>query len=996
MIRIPCKVLLGPSDFMLTILASNPKHMRKFICILILCGTLKLFGQSTIEGINFNWRFAKGDQSAAVAVDFDDSEWERVDLPHDWAIRGPFGKLTDHGGQGKLPWRGEGWYRKSFELAATDKGKRVQLIFDGVMASPTVYLNGKKVGAWIYGYNAFVVDATDAARFGEKNILTVHADTREHFSRWYPGAGMYRTMELKLVDPVHIPTWGVFVTTPEVSDSAASVQVEVEVQNTLPTKKNVGVEIALLGPDGQTLAKERTRVEVGSDQLGVVTMQLQVKNPRRWDIEHPHLYTAVSRVVVDGKETHRETTHFGIRTIEWTANDGLHLNGRRVQVQGVNMHHDQGPLGGAFYMRAMERQIEILKEMGVNAIRTSHNPSAKGLLELCDRMGVLVYNELFDKYGNTAGVNCSTADYVNIYAEREVRNFVRRDRNHPCVFTWSIANENGPILKNEDGKAPQHVSKMVAYFKKYDLTRPITMGCNFPWSAKKEKRILDALDTISWNYQEKFIYSRENYPEKGTAFSESASAFGTRGAYKLKLPEHKMDYSKDGECNAYILTAAPWSDIPEVEIDRMRTYPFVIGEFVWSGFDYLGEPTPYIGGRIHPSEDRTEARSSYFGIVDLAGFPKDNYYMYRSYWRPEVDTVHLSPHWNWAGYEGQKVPVILYTNGDEAELFLNGKSLGREKKRTGGVRIKNLAFAKIARASSEQIDQDALGNVQSENFAAKALDGNLKTRWCADSNDVPQTWQVDLGKLQTFSFLKIVWESLAERYSFSLETSSDGLSWNPVTAKQENVGEVCTLSFDQIEARFARIRITAIEGHHWASICEVEILPEAPKETITDEPLYNPYYEIVRRYRICWFDIPYAPGELKAVAYKDGQRIGESIVRTAGEGVALRLTPDRRVIDDDGLDLCYISVDLVDANGVPCPLAMDDLTFEVAGPARLVGVGNGNPMGHDAFTDDTHPLFYGKAMAILRATPGESGIVTLAVTSETGLKAETQIQVGFE
>ena len=948
--------------------------------------------QTRLDDINFGWRFSKGDQPAAVAPSFDDSGWERVDLPHDWAISGPFGKLTDHGGQAKLPWLGEGWYRKSFHLPAADKGKRVQLIFDGVMASPTVYLNGKKVGSWIYGYNSFHLDATDAANFDGENVLTVHADTREHFSRWYPGGGVYRKITLRLVDPVHIPVWGVFVTTPEITDKNADVHASVEIQNASSRTEEVVVETTLLDPTGTEISRLRKNEIVPAGMLQILNFDFKVSSPLRWDLEKPRRYTATTRIYRNGKMVHEEAAPFGIRTIEWTADKGLFLNGRRVQIQGVNMHHDQGPLGSAFYPRAMERQIEILKGMGVNSIRTSHNAPAPEMLELCDRMGILVFDELFDKYGHTAGVKCSTADYVNNYAEAEVRNFVRRDRNHPCVYTWSIANENGPLLENEDGQAPQHVAKMAGYFKKYDPTRPVTMGCNQPSAADKNKHILDALDALGWNYQEKFLTSLENYPDKATVFSESASAFGTRGAYKLKLPEYKTDYSKDGECTAYILTAAPWADIPEVEIDRMIRYPFVAGEYVWSGFDYLGEPTPYIGGKIQPNPNGIEACSSYFGVIDLVGFPKDSYYLYRSYWCPQETTVHLTPHWNWKS--GDKVPVILYTNGDEAELFLNGKSLGRRKKETEKGAVQNLAFGKTARASSEQIHQDKFGNVIEENFASKAIDGNLKTRWCAAGKSAPQTWQVDLGEEKNFQCIKIVWEQSAATYDYSVELSCDSKVWKKIVAPAKTDGQQILLTFPETRARHVRITIHGIQEHYLASISEVEVLPETPRGEPANGPLSNPYYDMVRRYRLCWFDVPYEPGELKAVAYKNGQIIGEDTVQTTGLPAALRLTPDRPAISADGMDLCYVTIEMVDRDGRVCPWAMDNLTFTVEGPAKLIGVGNGNPMNHDVFTDETHPLFYGKAVAILRSRRDEAGAVKLTVTSDSGFSSEITVQTG--
>ncbi|MDF1575386.1 MAG: glycoside hydrolase family 2 TIM barrel-domain containing protein [Bacteroidales bacterium] len=813
------------------------------------------------QRFNFDWRFAKGDQQAAIAADFDDTDWEVVDLPHDWAISGPFGPLKSSGNTGKLPWQGEGWYRKSFELPAEAEGKRLQFLFDGVMASPEIYLNGQKVGSWIYGYNSFWIDATEAARFGESNVLVVHADTREHGSRWYPGAGIYRKVGMRLVEPMHIPVWGICVTTPEVSEERALIRTLVELENSSPSEEKLKLELSILDPAGVTVSHVEKVMKLTPGAGVRAEFDFSLDNPAIWDTEHPELYTCVAELLRAGKRVQRVSETFGIRTFQWTADDGFHLNGRRVQLYGVNLHHDHGPLGAAFFPRAMERQLEIMKNMGVNALRTSHNACAPEVLELCDQMGIIVFNELFDKYGPTAGVDCSTAEYVDKYAEREVRNFVLRDRNHPSVFLWSIGNEIPDLLSDSDGLAAQHVAGMVRYFEAYDTTRPITMGCHIPSASGEGKHILDALETSGWNYGRRYVSTRKAYPEMPLIYSESASAFGTRGAYKLPVPESKTDFTDDGEMTAYMLTSARWSDIPEIEFEYMRIDTFIAGEFVWTGFDYLGEPTPvmnldapWAAGGFLPTKEGYEARSSYFGIVDLAGLPKDSYYNYRSLWNKKEHTVFLSPHWNWLGQEGQAIPVILYTDGDEAELFLNGESLGRRKK----------------------LDPTA---VRSSREAARNFD-----------------YSVD-----------------------------------------------------------------------------------------ADDPDF-PYFEIVDAYRLRWMEVPYEPGELKAVAYKDGEKIGESMVETAGEPFELRLTPDRTRLEADGMDLCYVTVEMVDAKGRVTPLAMDLLEFSVEGAARLMGVANGNQMGHDVFTDKTHPLFYGKAVAVLRSIPGQSGEATLHIRSESGFE----------
>jgi beta-galactosidase len=818
------------------------------------------------HSINFDWKFAKGEQAAAIDPDFDDSAWEGVDLPHDWAISGPFGPLKSNGNTGKLPWKGEGWYRKSFDLPADAEGKRLQFLFDGVMANPEVYLNGEKVGSWRYGYNSFWIDVTDAARFGDTNVLVVHADTREHYSRWYPGSGIYRKVGMRLVDPVHIPVWGLFVTTPEVSEEEAVIHVSVELVNASGSDQNVMVEITLIDPAGKEVANVEKELELPSGTELQAEFDISIDKPVIWDIEHPDLYTCVAELEIERKDVQSTSTTFGLRNFKWTADDGFHLNGRRVQLYGVNLHHDQGPLGAAFFPRAMERQLEIMKEMGVNALRTSHNACAPEVLDLCDRMGIIVFNELFDKYGPTAGVQCSTAEYVDNYAEAEVTNFVRRDRNHPSVFLWSIGNEIPDILTDRDSLAEEHVANMVKYFKKHDTTRPTTMGCHIGSVSGEGMHILDALETSGWNYGRRYVSTRLAYPDMPLIYSESASAFGTRGAYKLPLPQSKTDFTDDGEMTAYMLTSARWSDIPEIEFEYMRIDTFVAGEFVWTGFDYLGEPTPvmnidsrWAAGSFLPTREGYDARSSYFGIVDLAGLPKDSYYNYRSLWNRKEHTVHLAPHWNWQGHEGESIPVFVYTDGDEAELFLNGESLGRRSK----------------------------------------MDPNLV----------------------------LTSQSMARSFEYS----------------------------------------------------------------VNEDDQENPYFEIVDAYRLRWMDVSYEPGELKAVAYKDGAVIGEAKVLTAGEPSALHLTADRGNLKADGMDLCYITISMVDASGNICPLAMDMLEFTVDGAARLMGVANGNQMGHDSFTDETHPLFYGKSVAVLRSIPGQSGSATLSIKSESGIEAEAVV-----
>ena len=766
--------------------------------------------------MNFNrdWKFAKGEQSGAEAADFNDSTWQAVRLPHDWAISGPFDPNQD-GSSGKLPWRGVGWYRKTFTLDKADsgrpfdsaQGRRAYFDFDGVMAFPKVYVNGQLAGGWDYGYMSFRVDATPFVKFGGENVIAVCADTRKHGTRWYPGAGIYRKVTMTICKPVHIAHWGTYLTTPKVSDNSATVNVRSTIENHFKTKSKVSVEVAIFDPNGQPAATGKKNITLSTGGAGELDQSFVVKNPTRWDITSPKLYAAQITVRTGEEVVDMDTTTFGIRTFEFTANDGFHLNGRRVQLHGVCLHHDQGALGGAFYTRAMERQLEIMRDMGVNAIRTSHNPPAPELLMLCDRMGFVVWDECFDKWDGTAD-RIDGQPPLEEFGERQIRNFVMRDRNHPCIVVWSIGNEISSRTADKEGLTPQRVKFMSDFVRKYDATRPVGMACHIP--AIAGLHILDALDLTGWNYQRKYAQFRKHYPDKPIIYSESASALSTRGFYELPLKQSKAQFSKQIQIDSYDRTSVDWGDIADVEFNLMEKDKFMAGEFVWTGFDYLGEPTPYA----------KQARSSYFGIVDLAGIPKDRFYLYRSYWRPETTTVHILPHWNWPDRLGQNVPVYVYTNGDSAELFLNGKSLGRKTK-------------------------------------AKAISGPI-------------------------------------------------------------------------------------------------------------------YYGVLDKYRLCFNDVNYEPGELKAVAYKDGKEIGEAVMRTAGEPATIRLAPDRKELSARGDDLCYILIEAIDANGVVCPLADNLIRFKVDGPAEIAGVDNGNPLSYEPFQADYRKLFFGKAMLILRTKGGQS------------------------
>lgn len=614
---------------------------------------------------NNNWNFTKGNPENAQSINFDDSSWEKVNLPHDWAIKGPFNEQED-GSTGKLPWRGEGWYRNTFTLSSEDQGKVVYIKFDGVMSSPQIFVNGKLAGKWDYGYSSFYLDISDYVKYGQENSVAVYVDNRKHDSRWYPGAGIYRKVEMMITEKVHEEIWGTYITTPVVSQSYAEIRVLSNVWNKDSEDKKVTVEAVLVGPEGfeiKTVASRQRNLPAGS--LFQFDNWMTVVRPQIWDVDHPVLYSLKTKVIVDGKVVDSNETPFGFRSFEFTSDDGFHLNGRRLQLRGVNLHHDHGPLGAAFNKRSMERKLEILKEMGCNAVRTSHNICAPELIELCDKMGLLVFNEAFDKYDKKADFFEGTDFYE--FGERVIKNFVLRDRNNPSVFIWSVGNEMGDIQSNSNFGL-QRLAAMVGFVRKYDITRPVTMACDQESNA--HWRHFDYYDVHAWNYGQRWKTARKLDPSKSVIISESASTVSTRGFYELPLPEKPTDFTQSNQVSSYDLHAPSWAEVCDDDFMWQENDKYIAGEFVWTGFDYLGEPTPYLS-----------SRSSYFGIVDLCGIPKDRYYLYQSYWRPEKDLIHILPHWNWPGHEGEKVPVFVYTNGDESELFLNGKSLGKQSKK---------------------------------------------------------------------------------------------------------------------------------------------------------------------------------------------------------------------------------------------------------------------------------------------------------------------------
>jgi beta-galactosidase len=926
-------------------------------------------GGRTIADFNSEWRFSKGDPAGAEKTDFDDQSWQPVRLPHDWAIAGPFNP-EENGYAAKLPWRGVGWYRKTFALDEAQRGKRVYLDFDGVMAFPKVYVNGELAGEWDYGYTPFQIDITKHVKFGEPNVVAVRCDTTKHGTRWYPGAGIYRGVKLTVCNPIHIAHWGTFLTTPEVNDERALVKVQTVIENHGDGERQIGVEFRFRDADGKNIGSTVDAATIPAGGSKVLSTEFTVTRPQRWDVDHPYLYSLETAVVLGGEldknsvspanDIDRDTTTFGVREFKFTADDGFHLNGRRVQLRGVCLHHDHGPLGGAFYRRAMERQLEIMREMGVNAIRTSHNPPAADLVDLCDRMGFVVWDECFDKWDDKAD-RVEGKPSLEEHGRRHLRNLVMRDRNHPSVVVWSIANEIGAV-GGRDGLTKDRVAMMRDIVREYDDTRPVGLAHHIPETARGD--VFDPIDVGGWNYDRRYSIFRERYPDKPILYTESASALSTRGFYELPLPGSRTDFSDKLQVDSYDLNSARWSDIADVEFALMERDKFVGGDFVWTGFDYLGEPTPF---------DR-QATSSYFGIVDLCGIPKDRYYLYRSYWRPETTTVHILPHWNWPDRIGKNVPVFVYTNGDSAELFLNGKSLGRRTKETEIPPRINIAEGKPATASSER------AGGRRPTTAAKANDGAAGTRWYADSDKPGEWWQVDLGDVQPIADVVTLFDGQPGNYQYRVDISDDGEKWRTAVSHDKQLegwGDRLTHSLND-KARYVRIEFTELRNGARANLREVAVYPVS-------------YYAVIDKYRLRWMDVPYEPGELKAVAYKNGERIGESVMRTAGEPAAIRVTPDRTSLAASGDDLCYVLVEAVDADGNLCPLADNMIRFRVDGPAEIAGVGNGNPISLEPNQADHRQLFYGKAMLIVRTEEGQGGDIKIAAESDGLTPAEVEV-----
>ena len=766
----------------------------------------------------------------------DGKVWSQVAVPHDWAIAGPFDKKWDlqmvaieqngekeksekSGRSGALPWIGEGMYKMNLQLP---KGyKRAVLVFDGAMSQPVVSVNGKEAGRWAYGYNAFRIDITPFIQFGKNNLIEVHLNNVEESSRWYPGGGLYRPVSVELYGNENFSTWDTFVRTLKANRQAAEVEVNALLEGKIG--KSGKTVIALLDEKGTKVA-EQTILGAAPE----IKTTLKVANPQLWSPESPYLYQVKLTRYEGKKVADVQTLKTGIRTISVSKNNGFQLNGITRKIKGVCLHHDLGPLGAAENKAALIRQIKMMKEMGCDAIRTAHNMPSTMQMEICDSLGMMVMAESFDMWIYPKCKN-GYAKFFKEWSDKDITNLVKHHRNHPSIIMWSIGNEIPEQWSKEGMEIAKHLQNLC---HQYDPSRPVTQGMDKAEAALKSG-FAQVMDVPGFNYRvHKYYKNIEQLPQGFLLGSETASTVSSRGVYKFPVEVRACNNNPypDGQCSSYDTEYCSWSNLPDDDWKMQDDYSWVIGEFVWTGYDYLGEPTPY--------DTYWPSRSSYFGICDLAGLPKDRYYMYRARWNEHQHTTHLLPHWNWKGREGQVTPVYCYTDGVEGELFVNGKSQGRVRK-----------------DKSSRLD----------------------------------------------------------------------------------------------------------------------------------------------RYRLRWNNVKYEPGEIRVVTYNQyGDKIGEDVKRTAGEPAQMKFsveTPDHEpitcmvegctdehnvLLNADGNDLAFVTVSLLDKDGNECPLADDELTFEVTGAGTFKAACNGDATSLEPFTHPHMKLFSGKLVVIVQSST-QKGNITLKV-----------------
>lgn len=632
------------------------------------------------------WRFTREDNGQFSDPAFNDKSWQAVRVPHDWAIYGPFSWQNDmqnvaiaqdgqkeameHAGRtGGLPFVGTGWYRNKVNVPKLADGERVTLKFDGAMSHARVYVNGKEAGYWPYGYNTFFFDVTDLVKPGEENLIAVRLENLPESSRWYPGAGLYRNVHMIITDGAHIPMWGTYVTTPEVSKEWARVEVATEV--VLPSgadESKYELRTTIYSPEGHQLKSVSSRLIDLAYNDSTVNQTFIVKKPQLWSPDSPKLYSAKSELVERNTVKDTYNTTFGIRSIEIRPDDGFYLNGEKTVFKGVCNHHDLGPLGAAVNDAAIRRQIRMLKDMGCNAIRTSHNMPAPEFVKACDEMGMMVMAESFDEWRKPKVKNGYNLLFDE-WAEKDLTNLIRHYRNNPSVVMWCIGNEVSEQWHKGDVKTAYFLQNIC---HRVDPSRPVTQGMDGP-DAVLNNNFAAIMDVAGFNYRPfKYPEAYEKLPQQIVLGTETASTVSSRGVYKFPVERKAMATYDDHQASGYDVEHCGWSNLPEDDFIQHEDLPYCIGEFVWTGFDYLGEPTPYY--------TNWPSHSSLFGIIDLAGIPKDRYYLYRSHWNPTESTLHILPHWTWPGREGEVTPVFVYTNLPEAELFINGVSQGRRKK----------------------------------------------------------------------------------------------------------------------------------------------------------------------------------------------------------------------------------------------------------------------------------------------------------------------------
>lgn len=781
----------------------------------------------------------------------DGKSWSQVAVPHDWAISGPFDKKWDlqmvaieqngekektekSGRSGALPWIGEGMYKMNLQLP---KGyKRAVLVFDGAMSQPVVKVNGKEAGRWAYGYNAFRIDITPYVQFGgKKNLVEVHLNNVEESSRWYPGGGLYRPVSVELYGNENFSTWDTFVRTLKADKQEAEVEVNALLEGKIG--KSGKTVIALLDEAGTKVAEQTV-----SGTAPAIKTTLKVVNPQLWSPESPYLYQVKLTRYEGKKVADIQTLKTGIRTISVSRNNGFQLNGITRKIKGVCLHHDLGPLGAAENKAALIRQIKTMKEMGCDAIRTAHNMPSTMQMEICDSLGMMVMAESFDMWIYPKCKN-GYAKFFKEWSDRDMTNLVKHHRNHPSIIMWSIGNEIPEQWSKEGMEIAKHLQDIC---HQYDPSRPVTQGMDRAEDALKSG-FAQVMDVPGFNYRvHKYYKNIEQLPQGFLLGSETASTVSSRGVYKFPVQVRASSNNPyaDGQCSSYDTEYCSWSNLPDDDWKMQDDYSWVIGEFVWTGYDYLGEPTPY--------DTYWPSRSSYFGICDLAGLPKDRYYMYRARWNEHQHTTHLLPHWNWKGREGQVTPVYCYTDGVEGELFVNGKSQGRVRK-----------------DKSSRLD----------------------------------------------------------------------------------------------------------------------------------------------RYRLRWNNVKYEPGEIRVVTYNQyGDKVGEDVKRTAGEPAQMKFsveTPDHEpiacmvegctdehnvLLNADGNDLAFITVSLLDKDGNECPLADDELTFEVKGAGTFKAACNGDATSLDSFTQPHMRLFSGKLVIVVQSKAQKGDIILTVRDGKRNMEKSLTLQ----